>query len=107
VILCERGIRTFETWTRNTLDISAVPVLQKVTHLPVFIDPSHGTGYADYVAPVSRAAVAVGADGLMIEMHPTPERALSDGEQSLTPEALSALIPELRRVAQAVNRVIV
>jgi 3-deoxy-7-phosphoheptulonate synthase len=107
VILCERGIRTFETWTRNTLDISAVPVLQKVTHLPVFIDPSHGTGYADYVAPVSRAAVAVGADGLMIEMHPTPERALSDGEQSLTPEALSALIPELRRVARAVNRVIV
>ena len=107
VILCERGIRTFETWTRNTLDISAVPVLQKATHLPVFIDPSHGTGYADYVAPVSRAAVAVGADGLMIEMHPTPERALSDGEQSLTPEALSALIPELRRVAQAVNRVIV
>ena len=107
VILCERGIRTFETWTRNTLDISAVPVLQKVTHLPVFIDPSHGTGYADYVAPVSRAAVAVGADGLMIEMHPTPERALSDGEQSLTPEALSALIPDLRRVAQAVNRVIV
>ena len=107
VILCERGIRTFETWTRNTLDISAVPVLQKVTHLPVFIDPSHGTGYADYVAPVSRAAVAVGADGLMIEMHPTPERALSDGEQSLTPEALSALIPELRKVALAVNRVIV
>ncbi|HCP99650.1 MAG TPA: 3-deoxy-7-phosphoheptulonate synthase [Candidatus Latescibacteria bacterium] len=107
VILCERGIRTFETWTRNTLDISAVPVLQKATHLPVFIDPSHGTGYADYVAPVSRAAVAVGADGLMIEMHPTPERALSDGEQSLTPEALSALIPELRRVARAVNRVIV
>ena len=107
VILCERGIRTFETWTRNTLDISAVPVLQKATHLPVFIDPSHGTGYADYVAPVSRAAVAVGADGLMIEMHPTPERALSDGEQSLTPEALSALIPELRKVALAVNRVIV
>ena len=107
VILCERGIRTFETWTRNTLDISAVPVLQKATHLPVFIDPSHGTGYADYVAPVSRAAVAVGADGLMIEMHPEPERALSDGEQSLTPEALSALIPELRKVALSINRVIV
>ena len=107
VILCERGIRTFETWTRNTLDISAVPVLQKFTHLPVFVDPSHGTGYADYVAPVAKAGIAVGADGLMIEMHPTPERALSDGEQSLTPEALYALIPELRLVAQAVNRVIV
>lgn len=107
VILCERGIRTFETWTRNTLDISAVPVLQKFTHLPVFIDPSHGTGYAEYVAPAARAGVAVGADGLMIEMHPMPERALSDGEQSLTPEALTALIPELRKVALAVDRVIV
>lgn len=106
VVLCERGIRTFETWTRNTLDISAVPVLQKYTHLPVFIDPSHGTGNVDYVGPASRAAVAVGADGLMIEMHPRPERALSDGDQSLTPEALTALIPELQAVATAVNRTI-
>ncbi|MCY3714348.1 MAG: 3-deoxy-7-phosphoheptulonate synthase [Gemmatimonadetes bacterium] len=106
VVLCERGIRTFETWTRNTLDISAVPVLQKYTHLPVFIDPSHGTGNADFVGPAARAAVAVGADGLMIEMHPTPERALSDGDQSLTPEALTSLIPELQAVAAAVNRTI-
>ena len=106
VVLCERGIRTFETWTRNTLDISAVPVLQKYTHLPIFIDPSHGTGNAEYVGPASRAGVAVGADGLMIEMHPRPERALSDGDQSLTPEALTALIPELRTVATAVNRTI-
>ncbi len=106
VILCERGIRTFETWTRNTLDISAVPVLQKYTHLPVFVDPSHGTGNAEYVAPASRAAVAVGADGLMIEMHPKPERALSDGDQSLTPAAFNALIPELQTVASAVNRTI-
>ena len=106
VVLCERGIRTFETWTRNTLDISAVPVLQKYTHLPVFIDPSHGTGNADFVGPASRAAVAVGADGLMIEMHPRPERALSDGDQSLTPEAFTSLIPELQAVATAVNRTI-
>ena len=106
VVLCERGIRTFETWTRNTLDISAVPVLQKYTHLPVFIDPSHGTGNADFVGPASRAAVAVGADGLMIEMHPSPERALSDGDQSLTPDAFTSLIPELRAVATAVNRTI-
>jgi 3-deoxy-7-phosphoheptulonate synthase len=104
VILCERGIRTFETWTRNTLDISAVPVLKRFTHLPVFIDPSQATGHAEYVNSASLASVAAGADGLIIEMHPNPERALSDGEQSITPAAFHALMPQLRAVARAVNR---
>ncbi|MBM3265568.1 MAG: 3-deoxy-7-phosphoheptulonate synthase [candidate division Zixibacteria bacterium] len=104
VILCERGIRTFETWTRNTLDISAIPVLKKFTHLPVFIDPSQAVGHAEYVGSASLGSVAAGADGLIIEMHPNPEKALSDGDQSITPTAFSALMPQLRAVAGAVNR---
>jgi 3-deoxy-7-phosphoheptulonate synthase len=104
VILCERGIRTFETSTRNTLDLSAVPVLKKLTHLPVFVDPSHGVGKWDLVAPMSKAAVAAGADGLIIEVHTKPEEALSDGEQSLKPDDFKQLIKELRTVAAAVGR---
>ncbi|HEV8340190.1 MAG TPA: 3-deoxy-7-phosphoheptulonate synthase [bacterium] len=106
VVLCERGIRTFEPYSRNTLDITAVPILQGLTHLPVIVDPSHATGKADLVAAVSRAAVAVGADGLIIEVHPEPERALSDGPQSLTPQRFAALMVEARRVAPAVGRTI-
>ena len=106
VILCERGIRTFETSTRNTLDISAVPVLKSRTHLPVFVDPSHAAGYAVYVEPLSRAAVAAGADGLIIEVHNDPPHALSDGQQSLTPEAFTALMDHLRPIASAVGRTI-
>jgi 3-deoxy-7-phosphoheptulonate synthase len=96
VILCERGIRTFETATRNTLDISAVPVLKELTHLPVIIDPSHAAGYARYVIPLTRAAVAVGADGLIVEIHPEPERAICDGPQSLRPEQFYQLMEEVR-----------
>ncbi len=104
VILCERGIRTFETATRNTLDLSAVPVLKKLTHLPVFVDPSHGVGKWDLVAPMSKAAVAAGADGLVIEVHTKPEEALSDGEQSLKPDDFRRLMKELKQVAAAVGR---
>jgi 3-deoxy-7-phosphoheptulonate synthase len=104
VILCERGIRTFETATRNTLDLSAVPVLKKLTHLPVFVDPSHGVGKWDLVAPMSKAAVAAGADGLVIEVHAKPEEALSDGEQSLKPDDFKKLVKELKSVAVAVGR---
>lgn len=104
VILCERGIRTFETATRNTLDLSAVPVLKKLTHLPIIVDPSHGVGHADLVAPMAKAAVAAGADGLMIEVHAKPEEAFSDGEQSLTPDAFAKLMKELKPVARAVGR---
>jgi 3-deoxy-7-phosphoheptulonate synthase len=104
VILCERGIRTFETLTRNTLDINAVPVLKSLSHLPVVVDPSHATGRWDLVAAVSRAAVAAGADGLLIEVHPDPEKALSDGGQSLRPETFGELMLELRAVARAVGR---
>ena len=104
VILCERGIRTFETYTRNTLDISAVPMLKQLTHLPVVVDPSHGTGKWELVEPMARAAVAAGADGLMIEVHPHPEEALSDGAQSLKPERFAALMQSLRPIAEAVGR---
>jgi 3-deoxy-7-phosphoheptulonate synthase len=104
VILCERGIRTFETATRNTLDLSAVPVLKKLTHLPVVVDPSHGVGKWDLVAPMSKAAVAAGADGLMIEVHTNPEEALSDGEQSLRPDDFRKLMKELKPIAAAVGR---
>lgn len=104
VILCERGIRTFETATRNTLDISAVPVLKHESHLPVFVDPSHAGGKWRWVAPLSRAAVAVGADGLIIEVHPEPEKALSDGVQSLRPEKFAQLMTEIRTVASAIGR---
>jgi 3-deoxy-7-phosphoheptulonate synthase len=104
LMLCERGIRTFEQYTRNTLDINAVPMLKQLTHLPVFVDPSHGTGKWDLVGPVARAAVAAGADGLLIEVHPRPEEALSDGAQSLKPERFAQLVTELRAVAEAVGR---
>lgn len=96
VILCERGIRTYETSTRNTLDISAVPVIKNKSHLPIIVDPSHASGVREYVAPLSKAAIAVGADGLMIEVHPCPEKALSDGPQSLNPAAFESLTNELR-----------
>ena len=104
VILCERGIRTFETSTRFTLDLNAVPVLKKLSHLPVVVDPSHGTGHWDLVAPMAKGAVACGADGLIIEVHPRPEEALSDGPQSLKPARFAQLMKELRRVAEAVGR---
>jgi 3-deoxy-7-phosphoheptulonate synthase len=104
VILCERGIRTFEPYTRNTLDISAVPMLKQLSHLPVIVDPSHGTGKWELVEPVSRAAVAAGADGLLIEVHPHPEEALSDGAQSLKPDRFTRLMQGLRPVAEAVGR---
>jgi 3-deoxy-7-phosphoheptulonate synthase len=104
VMLCERGIRTFETYTRNTFDINAIPALKGLTHLPVVADPSHGTGKWELVAAVSKAAVAAGADGLIIEVHPHPSRAMSDGAQSLKPGAFSRLVLELREVAEAVGR---
>jgi 3-deoxy-7-phosphoheptulonate synthase len=106
VILCERGIRTFETYTRNTMDISAIPVVKKLSHLPIVADPSHGTGRRDKVAPMARAAVAAGADGLLIEVHPDPDHALSDGAQSLRPEQFEELMRQLRMIAPAVGRTI-
>jgi 3-deoxy-7-phosphoheptulonate synthase len=106
VILCERGIRTFENSTRNTLDLSAIPVLKKRTHLPVIADPSHGTGLRDKVIPMARAAVAAGADGLLIEVHPEPDRALSDGPQSLYPEQFAELMGQLRIIAPAIGRLV-
>jgi 3-deoxy-7-phosphoheptulonate synthase len=104
VILCERGIRTFETSTRFTLDLNAVPVLKKLCHLPVVVDPSHGTGRWDLVTPMAKAAVACGADGLIVEVHPRPEEALSDGPQSLKPSTFAQLMKELRPVVEAVGR---
>ncbi len=106
VILCERGIRTFENYTRNTLDLSAIPVVQKLSHLPIVVDPSHGTGRRDKVAPMARAAVAAGADGLLIEVHPDPENALCDGAQSLFPDQFNDLMGELKLIAAAVHRTI-
>lgn len=104
VMLCERGIRTFETATRNTLDLSAVPVLKQLTHLPVVVDPSHGVGKRDLVAPMAKAAVAAGTDALIIEVHTNPEEAMSDGDQSLKPDQFAQLMQELRPVAAAVGR---
>ncbi len=104
VMLCERGIRTFETATRNTLDLSAVPLLKQLTHLPVVVDPSHGVGKWDLVVPMARAAVAAGADALMVEVHTNPEEALSDGEQSLKPDLFAFMMEEIRKVASAVGR---
>lgn len=104
VILCERGIRTFESATRNTLDLSAVPVLHAATHLPVMVDPSHSTGHWEYVAPMTKAAVAAGVDGLLIEVHPHPEQALCDGAQSLKPETFDVLMQELTLITHAVGR---
>jgi 3-deoxy-7-phosphoheptulonate synthase len=106
VILCERGIRTFETYTRNTMDISAIPVLQKLSHLPVVADPSHGTGRRDLVPPMARASVAAGADGLLMEVHHDPDHALSDGAQSLYPDQYAELMKQLRIIAPAVGRTI-
>ena len=104
VMLCERGIRTFEKYTRNTTDINAVPVLKQMTHLPVILDPSHGTGKWEYVAAVAKAGIAAGADGLIIEVHPDPTKAMSDGAQSLKPEKFAQLVKDIRRVAEAVDR---
>ena len=104
VILCERGIRTFETYTRNTMDISAIPVVKKLSHLPIIADPSHGTGRRDMVAPMGRAAVAAGSDGLLVEVHPDPDHALSDGAQSLRFEQFEELMAQLRIIAPAVGR---
>jgi 3-deoxy-7-phosphoheptulonate synthase len=104
VILCERGIRTFETATRNTFDISAIPVVRKLSHLPIIADPSHGAGRRDMVVPMARAAVAAGADGLIIEVHPDPDHALSDGAQSLFPAQFDRLMAELRIIAPAIGR---
>jgi len=104
VMLCERGIRTFEPYTRNTLDINAVPVLKQLSHLPVIVDPSHGTGKWELVSAIAKAAIAAGADGLMIEVHPHPSQAMSDGAQSLKPELFARLMQDLQAIAQAVGR---
>ncbi len=104
VMLCERGIRTFETSTRNTTDINAIPVLKSLTHLPIILDPSHSTGDSQYVAAVARAALAAGADGLIIEVHPDPARALSDGRQSLRPEKFAELVRQVRSIAEVMGR---
>jgi 3-deoxy-7-phosphoheptulonate synthase len=104
LILCERGIRTFETYTRNTLDISAIPIVHKLSHLPITADPSHGTGRRDKVVPMARAAVAAGADAILVEVHHQPDKALSDGAQSLYPEQFQQLMEELRIIATAVGR---
>jgi len=104
VMLCERGIRTFETSTRNTMDISAFPVLKKLTHLPVIGDPSHGTGKRDYVTPMARAAVATGADGLIVEVHPDPDHAASDGAQTLRPDQFTEMLVQVRAIAAAIGR---
>ena len=106
LMLCERGIRTFETYTRNTMDVSAIPVLKKLTHLPVFADPSHGVGIRDLVPPMALASVAAGADGLLMEMHPNPDKAMSDGAQSLRPEQLAELVKKLKQLAPVVGRTI-
>jgi len=107
VMLCERGIRTFETATRNTTDINAVPVLKNLTHLPVILDPSHSTGHADYVTAVARAAIAAGADGLLVEVHPDPSRAVSDGKQSLRPEKFAEMVKQVKAIAATMGRRVV
>jgi 3-deoxy-7-phosphoheptulonate synthase len=104
VILCERGIRTFETYTRNTMDIAAIPVVKKLSHLPIVGDPSHGTGRRDMVLPMARAAVAAGADGLIVEVHPDPDKAASDGAQTLTPGQFAEMMQQVRAIATAVGR---
>ena len=104
VVLCERGVRTFSDFSRNTLDLSVVPAVKKISHLPILVDPSHGTGRREKVAPLSRAAAAVGADGVMVEVHNDPDRALSDGPQSITPDMFEALMRELRQIAPVLGR---
>jgi 3-deoxy-7-phosphoheptulonate synthase len=106
IIFCERGIRTFETYTRNTMDISAIPIVHKLSHLPICGDPSHGTGRRDKVAPMARAAVAAGADAIIVEVHSNPDKALSDGAQSLYPAQFRELMDQLRIIAPAVGRTI-
>ncbi|MBA2688732.1 MAG: 3-deoxy-7-phosphoheptulonate synthase [Gemmatimonadaceae bacterium] len=106
VILCERGVRSFDPSTRNLLDLTAIPIVQRISHLPILADPSHGTGIRDMVLPMARASIAAGADGVLVEMHPSPERALSDGAQSLYPEQFETLVRELRSVAVAIGRTI-
>jgi len=104
VVLCERGVRGFDSATRNLLDLSAIPVVHGLSHLPIIADPSHGTGHRDMVMPMAKAAVAGGADGLLVEVHPTPDRALSDGAQSLYPEQFDRLMKEVRLIAEAIGR---
>jgi 3-deoxy-7-phosphoheptulonate synthase len=104
VMLCERGIRTFETYTRNTMDISAIPVIKKLSHLPILADPSHGTGLRDKVPPMALASVAAGCDGLLMEVHPNPDKAFSDGAQSLFPDQFEKLMDKLRLIAPVVGR---
>jgi 3-deoxy-7-phosphoheptulonate synthase len=106
VILCERGIRTFETYTRNTLDLNAIPVVKELSHLPVLVDPSHGTGIRNKVAPMARAGIAAGADGLIIEVHHDPDNAMSDGAQSLYPEQYAELVGQIRTIAEAIGRTV-
>jgi len=106
VMLCERGIRTFETATRNTFDINAIPVLKSLTHLPVIADPSHGTGKWELVTPIARAAIAAGADGVIVEVHCDPAHALSDGAQSLKPDKFAVMVTEVRRIAEAMKRTV-
>jgi 3-deoxy-7-phosphoheptulonate synthase len=104
VILCERGIRTFETYTRNTMDVAAIPVIKKLSHLPMVGDPSHGTGRRDLILPMARASVAAGADGLLVEIHPDPDHAMSDGAQTLTPGQFTEMMQQVRAIAAAVGR---
>jgi 3-deoxy-7-phosphoheptulonate synthase len=104
VILCERGIRSFDTMTRNLFDVTAIPIVQRLSHLPIIGDPSHGTGLRDKVIPMARAAVAAGADGVIVEVHPDPDRALSDGGQSLYPDQFARLVAELRAISSAIGR---
>jgi 3-deoxy-7-phosphoheptulonate synthase len=104
VILCERGVRTFADHTRNTLDLSVIPAVKHLSHLPIIVDPSHGTGRRDKVIPLSRAAVAVGADGLIVEVHPQPDRAVSDGYQSLYPDQFDSLMQEITAIARVLGR---
>ena len=104
VVLCERGVRTFSDFSRNTLDLAVVPAVKSVSHLPILVDPSHGTGRRDKVSPLSRAAVAVGADGLIVEVHHDPNSALSDGPQSITPEMFAELMADLRQIAPVIGR---
>jgi 3-deoxy-7-phosphoheptulonate synthase len=106
VMICERGIRTFEKYTRNTFDINAIPVLKARTHLPIIADPSHAVGYSEFVEPIARAAIAAGADGLIVEVHPTPEKAMSDGRQSLNYKQFNSMMASVRRVAEAVGRTV-
>jgi 3-deoxy-7-phosphoheptulonate synthase len=106
VILCERGLRSFDSATRNLFDLTAIPVVQKLSHLPIVADPSHGTGLRDKVTPMARAALAAGADGILVEVHPTPDRALSDGAQSLYPDQFAKLVVELRAIAHAIGRAV-